>query len=164
MLAAGAMDVQTGAVAAGSGVLQVVWGLLKIIIGLVVVGGLAYLTTRFLTQRLPAGQGRGAVRVLGHVYLGGRRGVSILKVGRRVLVLGVTDHQVSLLESVTDPVEVSALEEGAVPSGLASLSGLADNPQWDKVRERMREGFDRLLREKLARGGKEGKGRRDQVD
>lgn len=152
------MAFQMMAGTAEPGVLQVIWGLLKIFIGLILVVGLTYYFMRLVNQRLPGGQGRGYVRLLGHVYLGGRRGVSLLKVGRRILVLGVTDHHVSLLETVTDPAEVAALEEGAVPP---ALPGLANNPQWDKVRGRMRESFDRLLQEKLARTRREGKGRRD---
>ncbi len=152
------MAFQMMAGTAEPGVLQVIWGLLKIFIGLILVVGLTYYFMRLVNQRLPGGQGRGYVRLLGHVYLGGRRGVSLLKVGRRILVLGVTDHHVSLLETVTDPVEVAALEEGAAPP---ALPGLANNPQWDKVRGRMRESFDRLLQEKLARTRREGKGRRD---
>lgn len=120
--------------------LLVIWGLIKILLALAVVAGLAYGLTRLLVQRLPAAQGPGGVRLLGSLYLGGRRGLALVKVGSRVLVLGVTDHHVQLLERISDPAEVAALEGGAAP------------PLWP--RERLRD-FQRVLRERLGRGGGE---------
>lgn len=147
----------------GTGVWQVLWGLLKIVIMLALVGWLAFISVRLLSRRMPDGRGRGTVRVLGYVYLGGRRGVSLLKVGPRILVLGVTDHQVSLLESVTDPAEVAAIEESATPPVVSSLTEWAESRRWRRLSEQMHKGFGRILAEKLARGGKGG-GRRDPAD
>lgn len=118
--------------------LAVLIGLLKIIIGLVVIVGLAYCSTYLLSRRLPAAAGRGQVRVMGHLYLGGRRGVSFVRVADAVLVLGVTDHHVTLLEKVADPERVRAIEESAAAPLLPS----------DGV-ERFREGFRRVFEEKL---------------
>lgn len=127
-------------------VLMVLWGLLKIFLGLLVVVGLAYLATRVLSQGVGASPQRGPVRVLGHLHLGGRRGVSLVKLGSRVLVLGVTDHEVRLLSDVTDPAEVAALEQAA-PTPLAVPA------QWGKVRD-----FSRILAARLAdeEGGRPG--------
>lgn len=108
--------------------LDVIWGLFKLLLGLALVVALAALATRALGRGLPAPQGRGRVRVLGHLYLGGRRGLSLVRVGGAVLVLGVTDHAVNLLDKVTDAAEVAALEEAAAaplvaPDWLDRFSG-----------------------------------------
>lgn len=132
--------------------LNVVWGLLKIFIGLGVVVVLAFLFTRLAAQRLPVPQGARGVRVLGHLYLGGRRGVSLVKVGSRILVLGVTDHGVSLLERVTDPDEVAAIEE-------ASGVPLVSPDRLDRVRREFRRVFsERLSALGRGRGGAPGGG------
>lgn len=121
--------------------LAVTWSLLKIFIGLAVVVLLAHYAMRLATHRLPVPQGRGGVRVLGHLFLGGRRGVSLVKVGPRILVLGVTDHGVNLLERISDPGEVAAIEEAAsVP--------LVNPVRLEQARE-----FARLFRERLGGGG-----------
>lgn len=123
----------------------VIWGLLKIVMGLALVILLAYAFTRLATHRLPVSRSRGGVRVLGHVYLGGRRGVSLLKVGRAVLVLGVTDHQVGLLDRITDPQDIETIEE-------AAAAPLVDPERM----ETFRQIFDRQVRNRLFRRGEPG--------
>lgn len=124
--------------------LLVAWGLIKIVLALGVVAGLAYAFTRLVSQRVPGQQGPGGVRLLGYLYLGGRRGLALVRVGPRVLVLGVTDHSVQLLDRISDPDEVAALE------------GSPAAPLWNS--ERLRD-FGRLLRDRIGRGaGGEGGG------
>ncbi len=133
--------------------LGVIWGLFKLFVGLGLVVALAVLATRVLGQRLPVAQGRGRVRVLGHLYLGGRRGVSLVRVGQSVLVLGVTDHAVNLLDKVTDAAEVAALEEAAAaplvaPDWAARLSGALR----ERVPGTLRERLSGTLRGRLRNG------------
>lgn len=118
--------------------LAMLLGIFKIIIGLLVVVGLAYYSTHLLSRRLPVAAGRGQVRVMGHLYLGGRRGVSLIRVADTVLVLGVTDHHVTLLDKVADPEKVKAIEDSAA-APLLPGDGM----------ERLREGFRKLFEERL---------------
>lgn len=129
--------------------LDVTWGLLKIFIGLAFVVVLAYYFTRLATHRLPAPQNRSGVRVLGHLFLGGRRGVSLVKLGPHILVLGVTDQQVNLLERISDPGEVAAIED-------AAAAPLVNPARLEQAKE-----FARLFRERLGgMGGSRSGGRR----
>ncbi len=138
--------------------LNVVWSLLKIFIGLGLVVLLAYYFTRLASQRLPVQQGPRSVRVLGHLYLGGRRGVSLVKVGSRVLVLGVTDHGVSLLDRVTDPEEIAAIED-------AAGAPLVDPVRLDRVRREFQKVFaerlSKITRSRGAEGGPRSGGEED---
>lgn len=123
--------------------LLVAWSLLKVLIGLGFVVALAYAFTRVLAQRLPSQQGPSGVRLLGYLYLGGRRGLALVKVGPRVLVLGVSDHAVHLVERISDPQEVAALEGASAPPLFAA--------------QRLRD-FQRLLWDRLRSGGGGGAG------
>jgi len=78
------------------------------VLAFVVVVGLAAWASRWL-----AGQARGLQRpaftLLGGVALGGQRQVCAVRVGRRVLVLGLGEKQISLLQTITDPEEIALL-------------------------------------------------------
>ena len=74
------------------------WTLIRFFGAFLLVLGLAYAATRLMAQRVPTPAG-GRLRVVGHLSLGGRRGVAMVRHGRRVLILGVTDQQVNLLDS-----------------------------------------------------------------
>ena len=76
------------------------------------------------------GAGRPGLALLGGLSLGGQRQVVAVRVGRHVLILGLADKQVSLLETLTDPAEIELLAPGdarAVPGAagaiLAALRG-----------------------------------------
>jgi flagellar biogenesis protein FliO len=80
----------------------------RFILAFAVVVALAALASRWL-----AGQARGLQRssfaLLGGIALGGQRQVCAVRVGRRVLILGLGDKQVSLLDSITDPEEIALI-------------------------------------------------------
>ncbi|MDI3316506.1 MAG: flagellar biosynthetic protein FliO [Bacillota bacterium] len=77
---------------------------LRVLLGLVTflaVLGLAYFVATGV-GRYATGAG-GPMRVVGQLALGPRRGVTLVRLGDELLLLGVTDHQVTLLERVSDP-------------------------------------------------------------
>ncbi len=96
---------------------------LRLIGGLVVIvavmgGGM------YLFRKLLPGRGRlfggGAAEVLGRTYLDSRRYVALVRVGKRVLVVGVGPEQIGALGELSDPDEVAEVMR---QSGPASESG-----------------------------------------
>lgn len=83
---------------------------------------LAYYVTRFLARRLPGLGGR-HLRLLEQLPLGHNRAVCLVEVAGEVLVLGVTEHQVSLLRAVDDPDLAAALAAGAAAPGATWPAG-----------------------------------------
>ena len=80
--------------------------------------GMAYLAARFLGGHFAKPmQGRGG-RVLSHLPLGPNRSVCVVEVAGRFLLLGVTEHEVSLLAEITDPEEIGRLQQQAVSAPL----------------------------------------------
>lgn len=69
--------------------------------GLVLV--LAWLTTRFVGQRMGSPMGGSSLRVLQHLPAGRDRSIMLLEVGGRVYLLGITAQQVTLLDAIDDP-------------------------------------------------------------
>jgi flagellar biogenesis protein FliO len=76
--------------------------------------------------------GSRAVEILGRTYLTPRQSVTVVKLGRRVLVIGQTAEQLSALASITDPEEVSEIV------GLCeSAGGHSSTATFRKIFQRM---------------------------
>ena len=89
------------------------WPLVVVLAGIIL---LFWAARRFLPgMRRMAGNR--AVEVLGRTYLSPRQSVTVVKLGRRILVIGQTADQLSPLASISDPEEVSEL------AGLCESSG-----------------------------------------
>ena len=83
-------------------------------VSLVAVLGLVWLVTRWL--RRSRGAAGGGVSVLSRTPIGAKAGVAVVRVGERALVVGVTEHQVSLLTEV--PLEEVAAERAPAPTTI----------------------------------------------
>lgn len=81
----------------------------SLLVTFVVVIGLAYLTSRFVGQKMGRYGVSGEHKVVVSLPLGASRGVYVVEVAGRFLVLGVTDNNVNLLAEITDPAEVERL-------------------------------------------------------
>lgn len=89
----------------GLSIWDILWPLLIVLGGIVV---LFWAARRFLPgMRRMAGSR--AVEVLGRTYLSPRQSVTVVRLGRRILVIGQTAEQLSALASISDPEEVSEL-------------------------------------------------------
>ena len=73
--------------------------------------------------------------MISSVALGPKMSVAIVEIAGQMLILGVTEHNVTLLSEVTDPEEIDRLERTALtnnmPQGVFSeqfsaLSGVLD--------------------------------------
>lgn len=84
---------------------------------------MAYFVSRFLSGHFArVGSGQGG-RILSHVPLGPNRSVCIVELGERVFMLGVTEHQITLLSEVTDKDEIERLKKSSEnTSGLMNMN------------------------------------------
>jgi flagellar biogenesis protein FliO len=103
----------------------VLWAAVRFVLAFGGVLLLAAAATRWLAAHVRAGRGS-PLEVLGAVGLGGQRQVCAVRVGRRVLVLGVAEQQVSLLLVVHDPEEVAELLAPAAASRRPGGGGTTD--------------------------------------
>jgi len=96
---------------------------------------LSYVAARFVGGRFSAFTSNGGGRMISSVALGPKMSVAIVEIAGQMLILGVTEHNVTLLSEVTDPEEIDRLERTALtnnmPQGvfseqLSALSGVLD--------------------------------------
>ena len=91
-----------------------------LLFGLVLV--LAYVTTRLVGRRMSLASPGRSMRLVDQLPLGQGRGMFLVEVGGRLLLLGVSEGSVSLLLNVVDPAEVQAfLSVAEAPAGQGVL-------------------------------------------
>ena len=86
---------------------------LTLLVTFAVVIALAYLTSRFLGNKLKAGSVSQGGRVLVIMPLGTNKTLQVVDVAGKVLLLGVTDHAVTLLLEVTDSEDIAKLRDSS---------------------------------------------------
>lgn len=89
---------------------------MRLVASLAVVVGLMLLLAKIVGKRYGARAGA-PVQVLHRQQLSRSASVAVISVGSRVLVVGTTDHQVSLLTEI-DPEEIADLDAGDDLEGL----------------------------------------------
>ncbi|MCA1905415.1 MAG: flagellar biosynthetic protein FliO [Desulfarculus sp.] len=80
---------------------------------LALVLALYWLARRFLPGQAARGS-TGGFKILGRLVLGPRKGLVLVQVGARVLVLGVSEQGINALANIEDPQEVDRLAGGGV--------------------------------------------------
>lgn len=105
----------------------------RLIASLAVVVGLMLLLARLAGHRMRGGSGS-LVRVLHRQPLTRGTGVSVITIAGRVLVLGTTEHQVSLLAEL-DPFEMGIDDDRSTPvtgpTSVADIVSLRDGTDAD---------------------------------
>ncbi len=84
-------------------ILKIIWALLTTVV-------LVYVFARIFTRRQVLSGSSLVVKNIGYLGLGPRRGILILKAGREVLLLGVTQTEIKLLRAY--PAEELGIGEG----------------------------------------------------
>jgi len=84
--------------------------ILSLVATFAVVIGLAFLTSRFLGQKFGYLSIRNTNKVLVTLPLGNNRAVYVVEVAGKYLVLGVTDHNITLLQEIVDAVEIEKIQ------------------------------------------------------
>ena len=108
---------------------------------------MAYFVSRFLSGRFQHQAAANGGRILEHLALGPNKSVCVVEIGGKVVLLGVTEHQVNLLAEIEDADEIDRLRRqavaqpvdmGAFASQLSSLEELTR-----RVPSLFREGLNR---------------------
>lgn len=113
---------------AGTSWLSTISYLFTLVLTFAVVIGLAYFTSRFLGQKMGRFTGGGDHRIVVNLPLGPNRAVQIVEIAGKYLVLGVTDHNITLLQEISDPLQIERLR--------ATAESAAPPTQFDAVFQR----------------------------
>ena len=101
----------------------------SLLVTFAVIIGLAYFTSRFLGQKMGQLSARAENRILTHLPLGANRAIHVVEIAGKVLVLGVTDHSITLLQEITDEEQPATVPsngfETILQSQLSSLQHMS---------------------------------------
>lgn len=84
--------------------------LFSLLVTFAAVLALAYFTSRFLGQKMGRVNSGGDHRIVVTLPMGANRSVNIVEIAGKYLVLGVTEHNISLLQEINDPQEIEKLK------------------------------------------------------
>lgn len=79
---------------------------------------LSYFAARFVGGRFSAYNSNSGGRLISSVALGPKMSVCVVEIAGQMLILGVTEHSVSLLSEVTDAEEMDRLERLALTNNM----------------------------------------------
>ncbi|MEG6585893.1 flagellar biosynthetic protein FliO [Dendrosporobacter sp. 1207_IL3150] len=81
----------------------------SLIVTFALVIGLAYFTSKFIGQKLGSQSFGESSKVITTLSLGTNRAVYVVEIAGKCMVLGVTDHNITLLQEITDEAEIEKL-------------------------------------------------------
>jgi flagellar protein FliO/FliZ len=129
------------------------WMIIRLVLCLAFVGGVLLFASR-LAQKRGIGGATGVIEVVARQRMGRASSVSVLRVAGRVLVVGSTEEQVTLLAEVEDDELQTALA-AVVPSaraGAAATDGTTGEPVPGRRARPARSGSGPLAGSVLDRG------------
>lgn len=127
------------------------WSTLAYLISLLAVFAfvvvMAYFASRFLSGRFQARAASNGGRILEHLPLGPNKSVCVVEIGGKVVLLGVTEHQVNLLGEIDDADEIDRLrrQPAAQPADTGLFAGQLSSLEelTRRVPSLFREGLNR---------------------
>jgi len=72
--------------------------------------GLAYFASRFLGKKMGISSAMGNQKIISSLSLGANRGIYVVEIAGKFLVLGVTEHSITVLQEITDAMEIEKMK------------------------------------------------------
>jgi flagellar biogenesis protein FliO len=137
----------------GTGTFSVLWPLLAVLATIVVLT----MAVRKYFPRMNRLRGGSAVNVLATQYLSSKQSLSLVRLGRRVVLLGVTPDRISAVAEVCEPEEVAeivaSVERKKPDSFTAALARLRMQDSDERLVEEITEEDAPIPADRLARTG-----------
>ena len=96
----------------------------SLLVTFAIVIGLAYFASRFLGQKMGSKLAIGNQKIVATLPLGANRGIYVVEIAGKFLILGVTDHSIQVLQEITDRVEIEKIQ---------AEKALAPENQFEKI-------------------------------
>lgn len=109
---------------AGPSVLSTTAYIITVLLTIGLVVALAYFTSRLLGEKFARRGASGPVRILASLTLGPNRGIFVVDIAGKVLVVGAAEHSVNLLQEITDPTACDALRAEGTPAAAGDFSAV----------------------------------------
>ncbi|MGY1680234.1 flagellar biosynthetic protein FliO [Geodermatophilus sp. SYSU D01176] len=98
------------------------WMVIRLVLSLAFIGGVLWFAARVAKKR-GIGQGNGLIEVVARQRMGRASSVSVVRIADRVLVVGSTEEQVTLLAEVDGDVVEEAIAERRLATAQPAPAG-----------------------------------------
>ena len=98
------------------------WMVVRLVLSLAFIGGVLWFAAR-VAQKRGIGQGNGLIEVVARQRMGRASSVSVIRIADRVLVVGSTEDQVTLLAEVDGDVVEEAIAERRLTVAQPAAAG-----------------------------------------
>ena len=98
------------------------WMVIRLVLSLVFIDGVLWFAARVAKKR-GLGQGNGLIEVVARQRMGRASSVSVVRIADRVLVVGSTEEQVTLLAEVDGDVVEEAIAERRLATAQPTVAG-----------------------------------------
>ncbi len=98
------------------------WMVIRLVLSLAFIGGVLWFAARVAKKR-GIGQGNGLIEVVARQRMGRASSVSVVRIADRVLVVGSTEEQVTLLAEVDGDVVEEAIAERRLAAAQPASAG-----------------------------------------
>lgn len=112
-----------------------IWDFIKLILALAFIVALIYFLLKFINQKTKPFTSFKAMENIGGVGLGANRSVQLIKVGEKVLVVGVGES-VTLLKEIDSKSEIEAMLRGQEPAFQGAIQPLEFVSKWFQKNDR----------------------------
>ncbi len=85
----------------------------RLLVSLIIIVGLTYLTMKLLRKNMKVLTKAASINVLDQYAFSINKGIYITQIAGKVYVLGVTDHNISLITEITDEAEIEEISARA---------------------------------------------------
>ena len=127
------------------------WSTLAYLVSLVAVFAfvvvMAYFASKFLSGRFQNRTTSTGGRLLEHLALGPNKSVCVVEIADKLLLLGVTEQQITLLGEIEDPEEIDRLRRQAVVQPIDNTAFASQLSSLEELTKRVpslfREGLNR---------------------
>jgi flagellar protein FliO/FliZ len=96
----------------------------SLLITFAVVIGLAYVASRFLGKKLGSLSANGSSRIISTLSFGANRAVYTVEIAGKFLILGVTDHNITVLQEITDAEEIEKMKKQQLAAPMDQFDGI----------------------------------------
>lgn len=97
---------------------------LSLVLVIVLIFAVAWIARR---SGLLRNKGQATIEIIASQSLGGRNSIVVVEVEKKRLVLGITQHQISLLQTLDDPAFASTLQQAMLPKTPTESTEASEN-------------------------------------
>jgi flagellar biosynthetic protein FliO len=94
---------------------------LAIVLGLLI--GVMYFVRRFMRETTPGKDNQALINIISSKYLGPKSSILLVEVLDQIIVVGISNQQMTTLACIDDPLSLAKIDAGRTKTGIIDFPG-----------------------------------------